>query len=313
MYSKQFIIFLALLGVMPLSAMQNQPSIARKCFSRAMTSLKLGLEFGLIGWELYENHQDLQKRKDKLEKGKYLDEMPPITSFVREELKKNNVPNADEVEVRFRWEEHPYGGISKVGDKWVAVVCGDCILAADPNAPVEKHAKWKALYGGILGHEAQHLINNDQQKRTIFAAVSPFITAAATKAMGLAPYAFLPKAYGRFAQFAHKTFLNDLTKPIRGCFNYLASKLSQMAYIRHQEQRADDGILDNPEYLKNLAHHFYDSHQRDIKYIMKERNMDERQADAYLYLNSFFQSHPYMPHRIAKLEERAKKLEEASK
>lgn len=313
---RYFIFPVAFIGFMPVSAMQNlQPSLARKCFSRAMTSLKLGFEFGFIGHELIKSWQANQNLRQMLDMG-VLDEAPEqVVHFVQNELKKNDVQKAEQVSVLAVPNSFPSIVALTLGDREVIGIpygeTAGVAIASDPNQTDKQVAQLRAEYQGILSHEAQHIKNNDAQSKNAFAVASPFITAASAKALGLATKVVLPSAYLKVSQFAYKTFLNDLVKPLVGYAKYGISNVLRNAYSRHIEQRADDNMLEDKSYLENFGHWLDREHRMEVAGIMKRTKMSKAQVERELKFRSFiYDEHPYTPIRVMKIYERVKKLKE---
>ena len=182
----------------------------------------------------------------------------------------------------------------------------------DPNARFEAIqilAEQKAKndfslkkFQAIIQHEGQHIAHNDLLNYPAVFATSPFIIYYGYQ--GISKYKnSAPKPTGV------PSFGQSIKKIPQGYALSLTATLMTIAYIRHTEQRADDGIQNDKELLQSLYTYFKKLDNILLDYIRIMTGQDEVSDYQYhWYAFKTDPTHPTLRSRLAKLQERMDQL-----
>lgn len=155
---------------------------------------------------------------------------------------------------------------------------------------------------GVLEHEGNHAKNNDLFFLNIADIVSPFIsrgTIALLAMMSAQLFKHKHEKRNVYRPHDHQKIL--IKKAILPYLNIPLSLLTELAFSRYVEQRADNQISDNITILKATKKLFESWQKPEEKQYFGET--------CYNWLHNFFETHPLWSTRIQKLGERIALLE----
>lgn len=145
---------------------------------------------------------------------------------------------------------------------------------------------------GQIGHENSHIAHNDRAWKTAADIILPFVTHGSLKVIS------------RMLPSTSKTnpfLLEQFMKIPTGIAKNKITEMARMTVRRHQEQRADNEIVNDVEKLTGFRNTLIDFEQKSNQLL----NQNKLQR----WINNFFEEHPLTEKRIENLNQRITFLE----